>query len=195
MNTCEWAIQDRLVHCHHTGEPHNHPPHPKPHSKCKGGNYLRNPAQAVRVFISRFILDCSFSSIEAAALNAGARVCVIYHACHKQVRSSLFIWEGSESRKPSCRSSCCCLRSLHLNLLGSFVRRLGGRTFNLRDKSKGLHRRFEEFKKPGEFDTAASAAPSPQPPGTAASHKSSFLLFHLRAHLIVSSAIKHIHFN
>lgn len=122
VNTCEWAIQDRLVHCHHTGEPHNHPPHPKPQSKCKGGNYLRNPAQAVRVFISRFILDCSFSSIEAAALSAGARVCVIYHACHKQVRSSLFIWEGSESRKPSCRSSCCCLRSLHLNLLGIFVR-------------------------------------------------------------------------
>lgn len=49
-------------------------------------------------------------------------MCVIYHACHKQVRSSLFIWEGSESRKPSCRSSCCCLRSLHLNLLGIFVR-------------------------------------------------------------------------
>lgn len=27
MNTCEWAIQGRLVHCHHIGESHDHPPH------------------------------------------------------------------------------------------------------------------------------------------------------------------------
>lgn len=38
-------------------------------------------------------------------------VCVfdLYHPHHKQVRSFLFIWEGSESHKPSCRSVCCCL--------------------------------------------------------------------------------------
>lgn len=41
VNTCEWAIQDRLVHCHHIGVPHDHPPHLKPQPNDKGGYYLR----------------------------------------------------------------------------------------------------------------------------------------------------------
>lgn len=50
------------------------------------------------------------------------KVCVIgYHPHHKRVRSFLFIREGSESRKPSCRSMFCCLYSLHLNMFGIFV--------------------------------------------------------------------------
>lgn len=121
-------------------------------------------------------------------------MCVMHHACYKQVKSFLFIWEGSESRKPSCRSCSCCLCSLHLNLLSIFVQRRRGRTFNPRDKSNGPRRRFVEFK--------CRKWLTPQPPlfclrtsGHGGLNKSSFLLFCRPAPLIVSFAIKHINFN
>lgn len=62
----------------------------------------------------------------SASVSPRARECfekfrVLYRPLLKRGRSFLFIWEGSESPKPSCRSVCCCLGSLHLNMFGIFV--------------------------------------------------------------------------
>lgn len=143
MNTCEWAIQDRLVHCHHIGEPHDHPPHPKPWPKYKGGYYFRQPCSGNKDLYE--LVQFWLLNWDSSPKHVGACMCVMHHAFYKQVKSFLFIWEGSESRKPSCRSWCC-LCSLHLNLLSIFVQQRRGRTFNPRDKSNGPRRRFVEFK-------------------------------------------------
>lgn len=104
MNTCEWAKQDRLVHCHHTGEPHDHSPH--------SPNLSRSTREALfRMIMLENVAWVLIAVCDCMSLSSFTKVCVFeqYHPHHKQVRPFLFIWEGSESHKPPCRSVCCCL--------------------------------------------------------------------------------------
>lgn len=82
MNTCEWAIQGRLVHCHHTGEPHDHPPHRPNLSLGAREAIIWNYAWKCRMgFMSLSVLSASVSSSGQVAF---PKVWVLHHHRHEQ---------------------------------------------------------------------------------------------------------------